>query len=394
MRLLHDFERERLKIFTQNKISFTLIEPTATGLKKSILDATIPVRNFLKTQTIHDYQLQDQGTEHKVLKQAVLVTPSRSIESLASLYRPNTKKGDPRIWFRKLKKYAKPNDIIALINFDDRLWVINITQLPIDELFNTSQPNFIQDLLQSISQKENAIANELLEKLRIIAQQGFIPAQVQADTAVGRTLERVLGIAMNSAKTPDYKGIELKSFRDRRQNRKNLFTQVANWKLSKFKSSAEILDNFGYWRAEDFKLYCTVSTKKPNSQGLFLSVNHDLGHLIETSVQDDIGDFAVWLLEKLHQRLLTKHRETFWIAAESKFEHNRELFRYYQVEHTQKPIIQQFDLLLEQGFITLDHLIKRSASGKVVEKGPIFKISKNALELLFPPSQTYDLLLS
>ncbi len=94
----------------------------------------------------------------------------------------------------------------------------------------------------------------------------------------------------------------------------------------------------------------------------------------------------------LHKRLLEKHNETFWIAADSKIIDGTEYFQYKKVEHTKKPIVSQFDILLEQGIITLDHLIKRKATGSVVEKGPIFKIKPNALDLLFPPSQSYDLL--
>ena len=67
-----------------------------------------------------------------------------------------------------------------------------------------------------------------------------IPSMVNADTSVGRTLETALGIDINSSKLPDYKGIELKSFRANKGNRKNLFAQVPNWKISKFKRSAEI----------------------------------------------------------------------------------------------------------------------------------------------------------
>lgn len=69
----------------------------------------------------------------------------------------------------------------------------------------------------------------------------------------------------------------------------------------------------------------------------------------------------------------------------------KEYFQYKKVEHTRKPIVSQFDILLEQGFITLDHLIKRKADGRVNEKGPLFKIRPDALALLFPPSKIYDL---
>jgi MvaI/BcnI restriction endonuclease family len=247
-------------------------------------------------------------------------------------------------------------------------------------------------LINEVREISNEVADELLLLLNKIAAQGLVPAMLNADTAIGRTLERLLGIDINSSKKPDYKGIELKSYRDKRGNRKNLFAQVPDWNLSKFKSSAEILNNFGYNRGEDSKLYCTVSSLVRNSQGLMLKMDSKVNQLLENSDKTNVGDFIVWGLETLHKRLLEKHNETFWIAADSKTIDGNEYFQYKKVEHTKKPIVSQFDILLEQGIITLDHLIKRKPTGNVVEKGPIFKIKPNALDLLFPPSQSYSLI--
>ena len=116
---------------------------------------------------------------------------------------------------------------------------------------------------------------ESLVLLNKIGARGPVPAMLKADTAIGRTLETLLGIDINSSKKPDYKGIELKSYRDIRGNRKNLFAQVPDWNLSKFKSSAEILNAFGYNRGDDFKLYCTVSSLVRNSQGLKLKMDSE-----------------------------------------------------------------------------------------------------------------------
>ena len=63
----------------------------------------------------------------------------------------------------------------------------------------------------------------MLNKLKIISKKGFVKSEVNSDTGIGRTIESLLGIEMNSSKAPDYKGIELKSFRDARNNRKGLF---------------------------------------------------------------------------------------------------------------------------------------------------------------------------
>lgn len=392
MRQLTKVEIERLKLLTEKSVEFTLIEPTFTGLEKSIMDATGTVRVYLKDKNIHDYEIQNQGQESKVQLDSYLVNPDSLFNSVTSLYRPNTKNGDPRIWFKGLGQYANASDILAIIAHDNRLYISNVTRLDFARLINGITNNPLKELVNEIHSISREVAEELLASLRKIAAKGAIPALLQADTAIGRTIESLLGININSSKLPDYKGIELKSYRDNRGNRKNLFAQVPDWELSKLKSSAEILHEFGYQRGDDFKLYCTVSALLHNSQGLKLKVDPNVRQLIETSNKSTVGDFVVWGLETLHKRLLEKHNETFWIATDTLIVNGTEHFIFKKVEHTKKPIVSQFDVLLEQGIITVDHLIKRTASGKVIEKGPLFKIKPNSLNLLFPPSQSYNLL--
>jgi len=392
MRILSDSEQIKIKILTKNQISLALIEPTETGLKKSIMDATGPVRNFLKENNIHDYDLQKQGPEHKIIINAKIYAEFTVTSSNASLYRPITKNGDPRIWFSGLTKFAHPNDIVSIIFYDGEFHIFNLTQLDVENLLITNIHNPFKELIADISGKANQIAFELLAMLRKIASSGPIPSMLEADTSVGRTLETALGININSSKQPDYKGIELKSFRSSRTNRKNLFAQVPDWNLSRFKSSAEILFAFGYKRNNDFKLYCTVSAITRNSQGLRIRLDSDIKQIIENSDKTEFGDFVVWSLDNLHNRLHEKHRETFWVEADSAIIGGREHFQYKFVEHTKKPISSQFDLLVDQGIITLDHLIKRNSLGKVVEKGPLFKIKPKGLDLLFPPSEKYNLI--
>ena len=393
MRQLSPIEIDRIKTLTENSVELCLIEPTENGLIKSIMDATGSVRNFLKSKGIHNFELQNQGQESKVQITSKLLASDKVINSVASLYRPNTKNGDPRIWFKGLGNYSKANDILGIIEFDGILYVINITQIDLLKLLNSSIINPLKELVNEINQISNEVAVELLVLLNNIASKGPIPAMLNADTSIGRTLETLLGIDINSSKKPDYKGIELKSYRDKKGNRKNLFAQVPDWNLSKFKSSAEILNNFGYNRGEDFKLYCTVSALVRNSQGLTLKLDSKINQLLENSDKANVGDFIAWNLDTLHTRLLEKHNETFWIAADSIMIDNKEHFQFKKVEHTRKPIVTQFDILLEQGIITLDHLIKRKPTGSVVEKGPLFKIKPNSLDLLFPPSQSYSLLI-
>ena len=391
MRLLSDIELSKIKLLTENSVEFCLLEPTGNGLSKSIMDATNPVRTYLKSKSIHDYNLQKQGPEHKILISSFFIEQNNLAPTVASLYRPITKDGDPRIWFKGLPTYCNPNDILALLGFDNKLFVINVSALDIPNLLSSLSKNPLQELCKHLKNISNSVAFELISKMKEIAKRGPIASELKADTAIGRTLEQLLGIRTNSSKQPDYKGIELKAFRSEKKNRKNLFAQVPDWNISKFKSSEEILNNFGYNRGLDFKLYCTVSSICRNSQGLKLEIPKESKILFENSSKPGIGNFIGWNLDTLHKRLIEKHNETFWISADSKIVGGIEYFHYKKIEHTKSPMVPQFVLLIEQGVITLDHLIKRNQHGKVVEKGPLFKIKPNSVNLLFPPSNIYIL---
>lgn len=391
MRKLTDAEQEKIKLLTKNQVSLTLIEPTETGLKKSIMDATGSVRSYLKSENIHDYELQLQGTESKVMIPAIIHTGFKTIKSQASLYRPSTKKGDPRIWFYGLTKVADPNDIIAINYYNDSFQVFNLTKLNVTELINSPIINPFQELISAINFEESEISIELLNKLKIISKKGFVKSEVNSDTGIGRTIESLLGIEMNSSKAPDYKGIELKSFRDKRNNRKGLFGKTPNWNLSKFKSRVQILNTFGYWESGIFRLYNTMRGTGRNAQGLMLRIEYNKDWLLENSDRPEIGDFLVWELETLRKALLKKHKETFWIKAESKIENNNEYFHFKEVEHTKNPMVDKFEILIETGAITMDYPIKKMPDGKVIDKGCNFKLNSNCLDLLFPPSANYDL---
>lgn len=391
MRKLSDAEQEKVKVLTKNQVSLTLIEPTETGLKKSIMDATGSIRSYLKSENIHDYELQSQGTESKIIIPTIIHTGFKTIKSKASLYRPSTKKGDPRIWFYGLTKVADPNDIIAITYYNDSFQVFNLTKLNVIELINSAIINPFQELISAINFEESEISIELLNKLKIISKKGFVKSEVNSDTGIGRTIESLLGIEMNSSKAPDYKGIELKSFRDKRNNRKGLFGKTPNWNLSKFKSRVEILDTFGYWESGIFRLYNTMRGTGRNAQGLMLRIEYNKDWLLENSDRPEIGDFLVWELETLRKALLKKHKETFWIKAESKIENNNEYFHFKEVEHTKNPMVDKFEILVETGAITMDYPIKRMPDGKVIDKGCNFKLNSNCLDLLFPPSANYDL---
>ena len=96
LRQLTDIERHRLQRLTGESVDVTLIQPTRTGLQKSILDATAPVRNYLRENDLHDYDQQRQGTDHRIylegdLMEANLVrrgfsSRSMTVAGISALY--------------------------------------------------------------------------------------------------------------------------------------------------------------------------------------------------------------------------------------------------------------------------------------------------------------------
>lgn len=369
--------------FASVGIEYSMFEPTATGLKKSILDATRPVRSHFEIEGFHNFDKQGQGDDHKIIKDAFFVFPNSIKPSRVSLYRPKSKKGDPRMWFRGLGDFANPADQIAIVIFEDALYLFNFSQCDIESLDSTSS---ISIFLSQYLISKNSIADELLLKLKEIAK-APIKCTVVGDTAIGMAIELALGIPANSSKKPDYKGIELKGGRGKK-TRSNLFAQVADWNISPLKSSAEILDKYGYARGEEFKLYCTLSTQKANSQGLSFLYDEAADLLIEKDRGNNI--VAVWPGNILRSRLLEKHNETFWIQATSRKIDGIEHFDLHSVTHTRRPLVSQLLPLIQAGVITMDHLIKRKGKS-AAEKGPLFKINKRDLLFLFPEPKHYSL---
>ena len=404
MRPFTPFEKRNMEYLVNKNVKFTQVQITATGLKKSILDATTPMRTYFKENNVHDYALQNKGQDNKVIIKTYILTEYKEIETQTSLYRPETKDGDPRLWIYRLKETTEADDIHAIIApTPTSLFVINLTKVDIVKCCESSLVNPIQDLISVFYHSSNLISNELLAILRSYENQ-WIDTDLRADTAIGRQVEALLGIEMNASKLPDYKGIELKSFRSQRPSiKKNLFCKVPDWELSHLKSGAEIVDKYGYMSGGIKSYRNTLYCKAPNSQNLRLNMNYpdDLLEIEEDKIIGEnqfkkIADVAVWRLQTLHECLLTKHHETFWIEVDTRIgDQGQEQFMFNKIEHTRNPIVSQFDILLEQSMITVDLLLGRPKvdleTGKPKKGGDAvsFKIKKSAAGLLFPDSTIY-----
>ena len=112
-----------LPVFAEIGTSVAFLVPTPTGYGKSIMDAIGSVRTLLKDEGIHDYELQQQGPAAKKMCPSFFVTANGLVETEASLYRPITKKGDPRIWFKNLRQYCQPCNLLSLLVYEDKIYV-------------------------------------------------------------------------------------------------------------------------------------------------------------------------------------------------------------------------------------------------------------------------------
>jgi hypothetical protein len=395
-RPLEEHESKNLAAVNASGFNSVLLFITSTGLEKSILDATDPMRRLLCRSGIHDYQTQNQGQENKKITVGIFIDEPTFTQTTVSLYRPKTKSGDPRLWFSDLKKYASAGDVCAVFIHNGTIYVLNLTRSKAAQSLALGINCATTRFLRESGAASNATATELRDLLAQIAADGPLKAVCAGDTAIGRTIETALGIPINSSRCPDFKGIEIKTGRSSilgRETRATLFACVPDWKLSSCKSSGAILERFGYEREGSFQLYCTVSTLRNNSQGLRLQLDEVKALLREFQNREPREDVCVWRMNELHSRLEEKHRETFWVKAKSIKRDGSEWFQLDSITHTTRASPEQFDRLLIDGTVTLDHLIKRTKSGGARERGPLFKVERQRLpELFLGETQNYVLI--
>lgn len=385
-------------LFANTGVPVAFLVPTPTGYGKAIMDATGPVRELFKNAKLHDYEVQGQGPEHKVMIKSYFVYPDRTQETAASLYRPVTKKGDPRILFKDLKSYCMPCNLLALITIEDCIYVINLSNpMVAASLWNKG---YVYDILLEAAHKDRLIADELLQKIQAIHNQGFLPSITPGDPGVGDTLEHALGIERNNSRAPDYKGIELKTTRltrngvSRQVTRSTLFTKVPDLGMT----YREIVDHYGKIQiprgstVARLQLYETFRVSRPNAYDLVLEVdqNNDQLQLLhqETQLRKYV---SAWYLSTLKQALLLKHHETFWVKAVSENRDGQEWFRYDKILHTKNPNTSLLAPLLEADKITVDLAAHYNPDGKWRDHGMLFKMLPIDLPLLLGDPIEYDL---
>lgn len=389
--------------FEGTEIPYGLLIPTPTGLKKGILDANVSVKESLSIAKTHDFSQQLQGPEYKQEFNGVIINASEIMNSKVTVYRPKTKKGDPRLWFFGLGAAVAPYSVLALISDGRTIYAVDFSNPPTRE-----DPKFASILKSCTVSATQSPVEQLLARLIDIHKSGPVPAIGHGDTTVGMTLESLLDITPNSYAAPDWNGIELKTNRlkqnarprkakDPRHGRSSLFSLKPCWCPDHSLTERKILDRFGIKDKDDrLGLYCTIYGKASNPNGFQLEIDRENDQLRVVHRAEGIkSSVATWHMASIRESLRVKHARTAWIEARTEFVGGKEYFDYCGVTFTERPNFMEFENLVETNGITVDFTISEQPTErnpyKTRNHGYLFKASPGGFASLFTEPVFVDL---
>ena len=118
-------------------------------LNHSIFDASKQIVRYLKEQGIHDFSVQENGKEARILVTTHILTFKDDILSQTSMYKAGTR-GDKRMWFgAKVLPFAENGNIFVIIAYKGELFIISESKLDLELCFCTSINNPIKRFLRT-----------------------------------------------------------------------------------------------------------------------------------------------------------------------------------------------------------------------------------------------------
>ena len=136
------------KSITVSGFDFAFVVPTENGLSKSILDAHESLRFFLERSGLHFYDKQKKGPDNKIVLDCYFALTDHFEKTAVSFYRPETKLGDPRLWIHDLKKYAEPNNLIAIIYINKIIFIINVSKVSLNAVISRAKDFSSSEILE------------------------------------------------------------------------------------------------------------------------------------------------------------------------------------------------------------------------------------------------------
>ena len=149
------------------------------------------------------------------------------------------------------------------------------------------------------------------------------------------------------------------------------------------------MSEYGYLDAnERFNLYCSVFGNEKNTLNWKLDVDR-INKKINILNNDKIVTF--WDFEKIEERILKKHDQTFFVYSDTKIENGKEYFLYNKILITQKASLENFLKLIENGNVCMDFVMHRKKNGTTRDHGFLWRIRNNSIPDLFEKQKTVNL---
>jgi hypothetical protein len=131
------------------------------------------------------------------------------------------------------------------------------------------------------------------------------------------------------------------------------------------------------------QMYETFRVSRANAYGLRLVVDENKDELQIVSDNEGQGLFvSAWSLKALREQLAEKHKETFWVKAQSISKDGIEHFRYDKILHTKRPNVSLLAALIASDIITIDLAAHFKPDGSWRDHGILFKIMPDDLSLI------------
>ena len=152
--------RESLEDFG---ISLSLLFVTNTGLTKKIFDATESISDLLKKKQIHNFDLQKNGPDNKIMLPCIILSENKREETKVSLYRAATR-GDKRFWPGRFSEFAVDGQVFALFIANNSLVLLNLSS---EKLLDMREGSFLWEILENIDLVQDSEAEILEEETNV-----------------------------------------------------------------------------------------------------------------------------------------------------------------------------------------------------------------------------------
>lgn len=223
---------------------------------------------------------------------------------------------------------------------------------------------------------------ELIQKLRIIKEKGWVRTHRKGTTGIGKTLEDLLGIKENNVPGPNAAMIELKA------TRKNALSMITLFTKSPLprKVNSILLERYGYESSRGNRrkeLHTTVSAKEFSSikgnPGFKIDVKEDRINLI--NINSEV--LAYWDRETLKDSFERKLPKLLFVKADARLRDGVEEFWFNEVWLLSGFNFDGFVQLLKEGIILVDIRIGQYQDGRTHDHGTAFRIYPDNLDLCF-----------